>query len=279
MSFSGEHFQQSLRESEQRELLGGESMLMADMHRLLTPSKIEKGLHISFGADRAALEKVLDELKIGDNAGEHEAQGLEIVDAMTSTAIATSYLGKSVPGLRQLPLLDAVDMLQAERWGTSNFPSESPRNRLAIQSNKVNSKIILANTYTNKAGVKVIDTTLPGVEIGAGYRYLPEIYGEQFSGNIADVLDEIGREALLTPGEKLGKLATRTLTNDELLIMPDRAYYMKVGPLRALSPLGDYSDLRTVSTKSSYNVNNGRLLPRPNPYEEAYANIAALLKA
>lgn len=187
MAIHGRTLEHALRAAEQQELIDGEGSLMSDLYGIVTPEAVKDGLYISFEGDRKALEATLSALGINESLG----RSTHIHNVLTVTNGATSYLGRSIPVLSELPLVDALDALQADRWAA--YKRHGLYRTVGVAHEEVTTQIVIANTAPNDRREPIADTTMPGLVVGSTYRYLPGFgmeYEDEFSLRLAELLLE-----------------------------------------------------------------------------------------
>lgn len=250
--------------AEFEEMLSSDNHLLSDLSLLFSPDSISQGFEVGFDGDRTAFESAINVINL---SGLIESGQVHIHSGTIETLGFISILGDSVDSLAQLPLVQALDVLQSYRWKT--FKDKlGIFNHLDVTYDEIKSRLIIANSTHNPKGELVADITKPGISLTSTYRYLPasenEFIDDFFDGtkHIANTIQELRATKL---DEKIvGKLAIFLKNNKLNLIMPQAKYYMAVGRLG----LDLYSGLNVVGNGylNRYEISEGRVVKIDDPF-------------
>lgn len=253
MSIEANYFERTLRGAEQQALLDGENMLLADVYGILTPEAVAAGVQIDFGSDREGFGKVLEALRL-EVTLQSDAEVLHMHNVVVLTPGHESMVGKAIPVLEDLPLLDALDALQADRWHSYKLHDIYPK--VQVTDGFITSQIVIANS-AKRDGQKIADVTKPAVIVGVRYRYLPDFQRDAFDTELASYLDEIdaNNSGLDT---RVGKIAMRMVERGQDLRMPTASYFLRVGAM-AGNLLGSIVDVHT-RFPANFVLQDGRII-------------------
>lgn len=261
MSIDGLEFERSLRIAEQQEVIAGDENIMSDMYRIVTPEAVTSGLHIDFGNNRTVLERVVGALEVEESL-KSDSDTVRMHDVMVATPGIYSFIGRAIPALSDLPLLDALDALQADRW--QGYKEHGIYERVQVENERVTSQIVITNTSRSSEliGEQIVDLTKPGMVVGATYNYLPGFEDDDFLGpDLAGMLLEINKNHRVLD-DRVGKIALAMYEHGESLAMPGANYFLKFGML-ARSMIGSVADVHT-NIRPDYVYADGRILATPD---------------
>jgi len=258
MTIDGRYFERAFREAEQQEIIGGDSLIISGLRDVLTPELTKQGLSIDFGDDRHLASKTLDFLKIEEMLHANKPS-IHLHQAVVLTPGVTSYIGRALPELGELSLLDAVDALQADRWEADNEHGSYYKVRVA--DDVVNSRLVIANS-TIIDGEKAADLTKPGVEVGAVVRYTPQFDDEDLYGpHVPTFIGEVqqgGRRRETT----VQKLAIEMASGGLELMMPSANYYLSFGEFSH----GRLGTIGGVLVRNEFTIEAGQVVPKPDRF-------------
>lgn len=225
MSVTTNYFVDRLRSAEQASFAVPELGLASELAQTLSDEILAKGAMLNFGSDRVSFEQTLDVL--GVDAMLARDGPMAICQAVTHSPGYTSYIAKSIEALAKLPVVEAIDVLQADRWkGKAGYLTLRD---VDTTVDTTTSYLLLCN---RKRGTEEpeVDLTLPGIMVGVSYRYAPELTAEEYfrTTRLADVLDEANKEWQPNP---VGQLALKMVETGEELVMPGRSYFLGIGDL------------------------------------------------
>lgn len=181
MKYIEKDIQDRLRTATHKELLGGESLFMADIASVLTPEAIADGVSIEFGSNKYRFEQTLELLGVDD----HLKRGtLDIIHATVGSPASMHTVApnrvKSVTEEShftldeetQLGLLRTLEYMHAESWrvekpgGYAHFSGQS--------MSSVTSKAILGKaTQSDRGGDAYVELRHPIIGVSVSADYMP----------------------------------------------------------------------------------------------------------
>ena len=262
MNITTRYIEDRVHTAAQLEMRDSEQTLFTDMQQVASQADLEAGIEINFGHDREAFQQTVDVLDLRGHLASGRAH---IQSAILARGTSTAHLGKALRSLKEIDLVDAVEVVQADGWEDykdfGRYPKVRPDDEAAV------SQLLVANTKnpTKKEaaeGIVIPDITLPGVLLGVEVRYLPELvkeHGELHS--IAPLLERL--RASLTPQENIvGALAMYLSRSWSEIVMPARTYYLRIGKLMLPTSIV-FGDITNVETdyRRHYTWQQGKLEP------------------
>jgi hypothetical protein len=241
-----------------------ELTLLEDLQNILSPEKFNQGVLIDFGNNRQALENVLNGLELDKMLDAHTGS-MHIHNAVVYTRGTTSFVGRSIEQLKKLPILDAVDALQADRWHLEYDGTDKTFPRICIKDPIVRSWIVLGHKK-EVDDKSCSDPALPGIVIGSTYRYLPEFDVDEWDDEIEELNYYWRANFKERDDTGVSVLASYMALNGLKLLMPDRSYYFMTGKLLGMGPMRSVGG---VLTKHAFELKSGKLsLVAPSEKQE-----------
>jgi len=258
MRVDGRVFEHKLRSAAQAELVGpGGEQLFTDLSSHLNRDVIDAGFGVNFGSDREAFASVVAALGIQDMLNEDTGTH-HIHNAVCYGGPSTGFIGKTIPSLRKLDVVDAVDAAQADKWWVKDrdmYPYIKPD--VEVIGSHI---LVTAKGETTSDGDTLTDVSQPGFAIGALYRYHPDFEndcGEPFGeGSLPYFLRGVV-EPLEDPSKAVMAIAEQ-IEYGRTLAMPKATYYLRYGRAVGAYPVGNIADV-SYPQKNGLVVDNGRV--------------------
>ena len=253
MATGGENLLDRLRLDDQK-LDDSQQAFFEELQRVLSAETIEAGVWLRFGEDREALKTTIESLGLDRMVA---AGGpVRIIQLIVKEIGITSFLGKSIDAVSQLPLVDGLDVLQIERWETE--PGYLSLRDVKMPRHPVTSKILLAKASLGEDGL-VSDPNHPGILLSATYSSVPELTEED--GDEIGLFSQISSISEFIDGQNnrdgiVGAFATHMANNAIRLRMPRHFYSMGIGPLANRENIFGNND--SVSTRRELELVHGR---------------------
>ena len=224
MTMTEVYFSDRLLGASLSEARDSDSQLFGDLYSTLTPEVMKQGVAVDFGSDKAAFEATLAALELDDKLQDpHQVAHLQSASLVHPGL--QSYVGKALPMLRHLPIIETLDAVQANGWYILKKYGMYPM--IQVDDEEITSKLVIANTVRNEAGETMADTSKPGVVVGVTYRYLPEFDFEDCPETpLADLLHE---GYFASRAGVVEDVAREMAIMGEQLAMPSRKYFMHIG--------------------------------------------------
>lgn len=250
MKFDSRYVEDKLRQAEFDEISSSESHLFGDLREQLGDGRLEAGVTIEFGDQKPQLEAVLGQLGITGLLWQRSSF-LHIHNVVVVSGGRKSFLGKSLSDIRNTPILDVLDAVQSDHWTTDDEHGMYPRIQPA--ADVIVSKAVLVNTaYVD--GEKRADPDLMGLVIGVANRYRPNFNHRR--QHLPYFVRDNEKANGSFPRDVVGGMVAEMTVNNLRVDMPQRSYYLKLGPLVANAHMPTIED---VATDHSLKVVAGRV--------------------
>lgn len=270
MKITGQYLEDQFRTAEQIEIAEGNGEhLFGDIVSALDREQMNEGFAISFGSNRDSLQRVIDVIELDKHTG-GKSSSYQICQAICYNGRGcTGFVGKALPALSELSLVDAVEVLQADDWLVENR-KQYPYIRAS--GDVVTSSLVLSARFgeLDERGLSKIDASLPGFVISASFRYSPDFTPErEFCGvrSLPYFLEDC-TEPYDDPGYGVIELAKAVQEGIDPLRMPGANYLLSYGKLLGRGyPLGIVDSVK-VPWGNRFMVEDGSLVDVSSPYDD-----------
>lgn len=271
MKITGQYIEDRFRTAEQIEIAEGNGEhLFGDIAAALDKEAIDEGFSLSFGGDRESLAGVLDVVGL-DSLTHGEEASYNITQAICyDNGCCTGYVGKAIPALSRLSLVDAVETLQADDWVVEDreqYPYVRATNDV-LTSTLIISAV---SAESDKDGRKFINVDVPGFALTASFRYAPNFaWDDDFAlsrGKDLAYFLEAKTKPYDDPGFGVIEIANEIF---EPLQMPSANYYLAFGRLGYSAHYNPTGSINSVGIpyENRYLVKDRKLRPIPSEFDE-----------
>lgn len=224
------------------------SELLKTLDRALSTDNLDGGVRLDFYTDREAFAETVEVLGLDKLITDNHP--LHIHQATSGTLGSNAFVGSSLEALRNLKLVEALDVLQSYHWSTHAGYHGAPE--LDAPRYPVNTKLVIVHTK-DEDGEIWADPEQRGVILKASY-FAGGLVIDEYSSYAEDQpLAEITKENDRHPSKRVTAIAEFLAANEYTLQTPYSTYELLVGEL-AISGASLLDDIDAVRVDQNFPV-------------------------